>query len=48
MGQVVKFPKLDPERDQARLIREARAIYESIFPTVVGPIAVQPDLPAKT
>lgn len=48
MGQVVQFPKLNPERDQARLIREARAIYESIFPTEAGPAAVQPDLPAKT
>ena len=33
MGEVVQFPKPDPERDQARLIREARALYESIFPT---------------
>jgi len=48
MGQVVQFPRLDPERDQARLIREARAIYESIFPTEMGPVRVQPDLPAKT
>jgi hypothetical protein len=32
MGEVVQFvPKRDLER--ARLIREARAIYESIFPT---------------
>ena len=48
MGQVVQFPKLDPERDQARLIREARAIYESIFPTETGPVTVQPQLPTKT
>jgi hypothetical protein len=33
MGEVVQFPKPDPERDRARLIREARALYESIFPT---------------
>jgi hypothetical protein len=32
MGEVVRFiPKSELER--ARLIREARAIYESIFPT---------------
>jgi hypothetical protein len=48
MGQVVQFPRLDPERDQARLIREARAIYESIFPTKAGPVTVQPELPAKS
>ena len=31
MGEIVRFvPKSDLER--ARLIREARAIYESIFP----------------
>ena len=42
MGEVVQFPKPDPERDQARLIREARALYESIFPTEK---AVQPGPP---
>ncbi len=32
MGDVVQFiPK--SERERARLIREARAIYEAIFPT---------------
>jgi hypothetical protein len=32
MGEVIRFvPKSELER--ARLIREARAIYESIFPT---------------
>jgi hypothetical protein len=31
MGEVIRFvPK--SEREQARLIREARAIYDSIFP----------------
>ena len=31
MGEVVRFvPK--SERERARLIREARAIYESVFP----------------
>ena len=35
MGEVVRFiPKSELER--ARLIREARAIYESIFPTEKG------------
>jgi len=35
MGEVVQFiPKRDLER--ARLIQEARAIYESIFPTEKG------------
>jgi hypothetical protein len=32
MGEIVQFiPK--SERERARLIREARAIYESIFPS---------------
>jgi hypothetical protein len=36
MGEVVRFiPKSELER--ARLIREARANYESIFPTEKGP-----------
>jgi hypothetical protein len=36
MGEVVRFiPKSELER--ARLIREARTIYESIFPTEKGP-----------
>ena len=31
MGEVIRFiPK--PELERARLVREARAIYESIFP----------------
>jgi hypothetical protein len=35
MGEVVQFiPKRDLER--ARLIQEARAIYEGIFPTQKG------------
>jgi hypothetical protein len=38
MGDVVRFiPKSELER--ARLIREARAKYESIFPTEHGPQA---------
>lgn len=47
MGQVLQFPKPDPERDQARLIREARAIYESIFPTDHGAATLQPEPPEK-
>jgi hypothetical protein len=41
MGEVVQFiPKREVER--ARLIQEARAIYERIFPTVgPGQLAVQ-------
>ena len=36
MGEVVRFaPKCELER--ARLIREARAIYQSIFPDAEGP-----------
>ena len=41
MGDVVRFsPK--SERDRARLIREARAIYDSIFPAA-DPIREQHD-----
>ncbi len=33
MGQVIQFiPK--SERERARLVREARAIYDSVFPPV--------------
>jgi hypothetical protein len=40
MGEVVQFiPKHDLER--ARLIQEARAIYEGIFPTKNGPASEQ-------
>jgi hypothetical protein len=46
MGDVVRFPKPDPERDQARLIREARALYESVFPTDNGPGPARKDTPA--
>lgn len=45
MGDVVQFPKPDPERDQARLIREARALYESVFPTEKAAAGVQPSPP---
>jgi hypothetical protein len=40
MGEVIQFiPKSALER--ARLIREARAIYESIFPMENGPASRQ-------
>jgi len=40
MSEVVRFiPKR--ELDRARLIEQARAIYESIFPTEKGPIGLQ-------
>ena len=40
MGEVVQFiPKRD--LDRARLIQEARAIYEGIFPTEKGPASLQ-------
>jgi hypothetical protein len=46
MGEVVKFPKPDRDRDQARLIQEARALYESVFPTEKDPASVQdPSVP---
>ena len=42
MGDVIQFiPKATLER--ARLIREARAIYESIFPTERSPAGQQRD-----
>jgi hypothetical protein len=46
MGEVVKFPKPDRDRDSARLIQEARALYESVFPTEKGPASVQQETPA--
>ena len=36
MGEVVRFVAKS-ELERARLIREARAIYESIFPMLKGP-----------
>lgn len=40
MGEVVQFiPKRD--LDRARLIQEARAIYEGIFPTEKAPADLQ-------
>ena len=41
MGEIIRFvPK--SERERARLIREARAIYDSVFPTV-DPVREQQD-----
>jgi hypothetical protein len=48
MGEIVKFPKPDRDRDEARLIQEARALYESVFPTERGPASVQQDTPVPT
>ena len=46
MGEVVKFQKPNPERDKARLIQEARTLYESVFPAENGPARVLPYPPA--
>jgi len=47
MGDVVRFvSKADLER--ARLIREARAIYESVFPTESAGGADKTTPPAKS
>jgi hypothetical protein len=48
MGEVIEFPKPDPARDQARLIREARALYESVFPTEKASASVRQDTPEPT
>jgi hypothetical protein len=41
MGEVIRFvPK--SERERARLIREARVIYDSLFPSA-GPASEQQD-----
>ena len=47
MGEIVQFPKPAPDREQARLIREARSRYESIFPTEKVPVSLRPDTPAS-
>jgi hypothetical protein len=44
MGEVIRFPKPNPDRDTARLIQEARALYESVFPTENGPASVRQDI----
>jgi len=48
MGEVIKFPKPDRDRDEARLIEEARALYESVFPTEKRPAGAPQDTPALT
>ena len=45
MGVVVQFPKPAPDREEARLIREARSRYESIFPTEKVPAHALPEPP---
>jgi hypothetical protein len=47
MGEVVRLPKPDPERDKARLIEEARALYESVFPTENGRAVTLPPAPIR-
>ena len=47
MGEVVPFPRSAPKRNEVVLIEEARALYESVFPTEKGgPAGVEPQLPA--
>jgi len=46
MGDVLQFPKPAPDREKARLIREARSRYESIFPSEPVPVRVMPEPPA--
>jgi hypothetical protein len=41
MGELVRFVSKS-ERERARLIREARAIYDSVFPSS-GPVGVRRD-----
>jgi hypothetical protein len=48
MGEVVQFRRPDPERDAARLIQEARALYESVFPTEKGSANAESDPPGRT
>ena len=44
MGEVVQFiPKSDSGQEAARLIREARAIYEAIFPTELANVTPSGD-----
>lgn len=47
MGEVIKFPKPGRSRDEARLIQEARALYESVFPTEKVPAVVKQNMPAQ-
>jgi hypothetical protein len=44
MGEVVQFiPKSDSNQEAARLIQEARAIYEAIFPTEIANVTPSGD-----
>ena len=43
MGEVIQFVS-KAERERARLVREARAIYDSIFPST-DPVGKQPNKP---
>jgi hypothetical protein len=46
MGEIIRFvPK--SERERARLIREARAIYDSVFPPA-DPVSEQQDKASQT
>ena len=47
MGEIIKFPKPDPDRNEARLIQEARAIYESVFPTEKSPVGCRRTRPQR-
>ena len=48
MGELVEFPKPAPNRDKARLIQEARALYESVLPTEKDPAVVPQNPPAQS
>ena len=41
MGEVIRFIS-KPERERTRLIEQARAAYDSIFPSA-EPVCAQPD-----
>jgi hypothetical protein len=44
MGEVVQFiPKSDSNEEAARLIQQARAIYEAIFPTEIADVTPSED-----
>ncbi len=44
MGEIVQFiPKSDSGQEAARLIQEARAIYEAIFPTELANVTPSGD-----
>ena len=47
MGEIVKFVSKS-ERERVRLIREARAIYDSIFPSAGAAYGQQPSLDASS